>query len=71
MGEVGLDYSPHILGTSPEEAKAIQIAVFTSQVRLAQELDLPLNVHSRAAGHHTISLVCIFLFYFFVLHSML
>uniref|UniRef100_A0A7S2UWP9 TatD related DNase n=1 Tax=Fibrocapsa japonica TaxID=94617 RepID=A0A7S2UWP9_9STRA len=58
VGEVGLDYSPHILGEGEaEERKAIQREVFSQQVLKAVELDLPLNVHSRAAGHHTLDLL--------------
>eukprot|EP00753_Platysulcus_tardus_P022320 PLAT9474.3.p1 GENE.PLAT9474.3~~PLAT9474.3.p1 ORF type:complete len:270 (+),score=77.54 PLAT9474.3:49-858(+) len=55
VGEVGLDYTPHVLGDDPEGVKAVQKAVLKKQVDLARRLELPLNVHSRGAGHHTIS----------------
>mmetsp|Transcript_10840 Transcript_10840/g.14088 ORF Transcript_10840/g.14088 Transcript_10840/m.14088 type:complete len:281 (-) Transcript_10840:55-897(-) len=61
VGEVGLDFRPHIIGKSGtpgcEEAKEIQREVFRIQIQKAIELDLPLNVHSCAAGHHAIALL--------------
>lgn len=58
IGEIGLDFSPHVLGgASPkaEDKKQQQRAVFTAQIQLANELNLPVNVHSRSAGHHAIT----------------
>lgn len=40
---------------SDEEVKEVQRGVFQQQIRLANELGLPLNVHSRSAGHHAVS----------------
>ncbi|KIZ03236.1 Putative deoxyribonuclease TATDN3 [Monoraphidium neglectum] len=53
VGEVGLDFSPHVLN-GDEALKDVQRAVLAAQVSLANELGLPLNVHSRSAGHHAI-----------------
>lgn len=58
VGEIGLDFSPHILGHDDAEAvKALQRECMRQQVELAYELDLPVNVHSRGAGHHALSLL--------------
>jgi len=53
IGEVGLDYWV-IKETSQKE---IQQEIFLSFIHLAMELDLPLNVHSRSAGRHAITLL--------------
>lgn len=53
IGEVGLDYWV----AKDEKAREIQREVLSAQVALALELDLPLNVHSRSAGKHTIELL--------------
>jgi TatD DNase family protein len=53
IGEVGLDYWV----CQDEARRAAQRDAFAALVRLAQELELPLNVHSRSAGHHTIDLL--------------
>jgi TatD DNase family protein len=53
IGEVGLD---HWKVTEDEDRK-VQREIFRRFVSLAIELDLPLNVHSRAAGAATIGLM--------------
>jgi len=53
VGEVGLD---RWKVTEPAEIE-VQEAIFRRFVRLAAELDLPLNVHSRSAGRRTIEVL--------------
>ncbi len=53
IGEVGLD---NWVCKEPERREA-QRDAFSRMVRLALELGLPLNVHSRSAGHYTIDLL--------------
>jgi TatD DNase family protein len=53
IGEVGLDYWV----AREDSAREIQRRVLAKQVGLSLELDLPLNVHSRSAGKHTIELL--------------
>lgn len=53
IGEVGLDYWV----CQDEVRRAAQREGFSALVRLAQALELPLNVHSRSAGRHTIDLL--------------
>jgi TatD DNase family protein len=53
IGEVGLDRRV----TGDPERWAAQAEAFRRMVRLAMELDLPLNVHARSAGHHAIDLL--------------
>lgn len=60
VGEVGLDYSRHVLSPDPAVAavqRAEQQDVFARQVRLAASLGLPVNVHSRSAGHYALELL--------------
>ena len=52
IGEVGLDYY-----YGRREDRATQIEVFTGFVRLAQELSLPLIVHSRSAGRYALDVL--------------
>ncbi len=53
IGEVGLDYWK----VKDEAGREIQRNIFLDFVRLAAELDLPLNVHSRSSGRQAISLL--------------
>lgn len=53
VGEIGLDFSPHVVGNNTD-LREVQQAVFQHQVLLANELGLPVNVHSRSAGHYAI-----------------
>lgn len=66
IGEVGLDRMPKTLAAGnsakhrdPTAAAIIaeQAEVLRAQIELAKELNLPLNVHSACAGHHTIDLL--------------
>lgn len=53
IGEVGLD---HWRVTDQQRRKS-QAALLEEFAELAAELDLPINVHSRSAGHHAIDLL--------------
>jgi TatD DNase family protein len=53
IGEVGLDHWM----VKDEQARRLQAEIFARFVALADELDLPLNVHSRSAGRATIALL--------------
>ncbi len=53
IGEVGLDY--WVVKEDP--IKALQRRIFERFIDLSGELDLPLNVHSRAAGRHAVGLL--------------
>ena len=63
IGECGLDYTPHVLKQlketknvdDDEKIKEEQKLVLKKQIEKAVEYNLPLNVHSRSAGHHTIT----------------
>eukprot|EP01135_Chromosphaera_perkinsii_P010210 Nk52_evm1s2044 gene=Nk52_evmTU1s2044 len=61
VGEVGLDFRPCIVGKeSDEEGRELrerQRDIFREQVRLAKELNLTVNVHSRSAGHHALKIL--------------
>ncbi|KAF8972006.1 putative deoxyribonuclease tatdn3 [Entomortierella lignicola] len=66
LGEVGLDFTPAVLNSSHndpqrlkthDDIKTEQRKVFARQVRFAIQNNLALNVHSRNAGHHTITLL--------------
>jgi TatD DNase family protein len=54
IGEVGLDYWK-IQDTAERE---VQRDILAQHIALSRELDLPLNVHSRSAGRHTIAWLC-------------
>jgi TatD DNase family protein len=53
IGEVGLDRWV----CREEDRRDTQREAFRVLIRLARELELPLNVHSRSAGHHTLELL--------------
>jgi TatD DNase family protein len=53
IGEVGLDYWV-IQNQSDRE---IQREIFRGFIELSKELNLPLNVHSRSAGRHAVSVL--------------
>lgn len=53
IGEVGLDY----WYVKSEARRAAQRAALERLAALAAELELPLNVHSRAAGHHALDVL--------------
>eukprot|EP01084_Bolivina_argentea_P062018 113390_1 len=63
IGEVGLDWTPHVLRElkdirnidDDEKIKEEQKIVLKQQIEKAIQYNLPLNVHSRSAGHHTIT----------------
>lgn len=53
IGEVGLDY----WWVKDPERRRAQGAFLEAMAALSLELDLPLNVHSRSAGHYTVDLL--------------
>ncbi|KAJ3271523.1 MutS-like protein [Terramyces sp. JEL0728] len=55
IGEIGLDFSPHIVSTDNERQS--QIAVFKMQLQLARKHNVYVNVHSRQAGHYAIEIM--------------
>jgi TatD DNase family protein len=57
IGEVGLDFSPHVVDKIRTDVKESQRHIFTEMIKLAIEFSLTLNVHSRSAGRPTIELI--------------
>ncbi len=60
IGEIGLDFSPWILSAQGEDvadAKQAQMHAFSLQMKAARRYGLPVNVHSRGAGHYAIEMV--------------
>ncbi|MGD9044595.1 MAG: TatD family hydrolase [Desulfobacterales bacterium] len=53
IGEVGLDY--WVVKEAPE--RELQKEILKQFIELSNELDLPLNIHSRSAGRHAIALL--------------
>jgi TatD DNase family protein len=51
IGEVGLDYWM----VKEESDREIQREIFRRFIELGKELSLPLNVHSRSAGHYAVT----------------
>ncbi|KAH8859222.1 putative deoxyribonuclease TATDN3 [Schistosoma japonicum] len=55
IGEIGLDFTPTICPTT--EMQDIQKSIFTIQIQLAKQLNLPVNVHSHSAGKETMDIL--------------
>ncbi len=53
IGEVGLDF----WAVKEESQRTVQKDIFVGFVELSNQLNLPLNVHSRSAGRHIIDLL--------------
>jgi TatD DNase family protein len=53
IGEVGLDYWK----VQNESDREMQHEIFCSFIDLSEQLNLPLNVHSRSAGRHAVALL--------------
>ncbi len=53
IGEVGLDYWV----VKEDSEKEVQREIFKRFIELSIELDLPLNIHSRSAGRHAVTLL--------------
>ncbi|XP_029589526.1 putative deoxyribonuclease tatdn3 isoform X3 [Salmo trutta] len=53
VGEIGLDFTPWYAPTSQEREE--QLTVFTKQLQISKDLDLPVNIHSRSAAKVTIA----------------
>ena len=53
IGEVGLDYWI----VKEDSEKALQREILKTFIALSKELNMPLNIHSRSAGRHTIALL--------------
>lgn len=53
IGEVGLDF----WAVKEEADRGLQREIFKGFIRLSQELDLPLNAHSRSAGRHVVAML--------------
>jgi len=53
IGEVGLDY----WAVQDESGRDMQRRILEDFVDLSLELELPLNIHSRSAGRHTVALL--------------
>ncbi|NNL76897.1 MAG: TatD family hydrolase [Desulfobacterales bacterium] len=53
IGEVGLDFWV----VKEDSAKELQKEIFKGFIHLSNELNLPLNVHSRSAGRHAVTLL--------------
>ena len=49
VGEIGLDFTAHV-----PASRETQVTIFEMQIQTAVELNLPVNVHSRMAGHYAI-----------------
>lgn len=52
VGEIGLDFTPWCAPT--QQDRDDQMTVFITQLNVAKDLDLPVNIHSRSAARVTI-----------------
>ncbi|KAI8088849.1 putative deoxyribonuclease TATDN3 [Halteromyces radiatus] len=64
VGEIGLDFSRHIIQQNPNnmvndesELRQMQCDIFREQVEMAVKANLPVNVHSRSAGHYALNVL--------------
>ncbi|KAI8334732.1 hypothetical protein BC941DRAFT_432035 [Chlamydoabsidia padenii] len=64
VGEIGLDFSRHTIqqnsnngGLDEKALRQVQSDIFRAQVELAVKADLPVNVHSRSAGHYALAIL--------------
>nr|CAH8838547.1 unnamed protein product [Trichobilharzia regenti] len=55
IGEIGLDFTQTIC--SSNEMQNIQKSIFTMQIQLAKQLNVPVNVHSRSAAKETLDIL--------------
>ncbi|KAJ3325179.1 MutS-like protein [Boothiomyces sp. JEL0866] len=55
IGEIGLDFSPHVVCDPIQKEE--QIKVFRLQLELAKKYNVFVNVHSRQAGHYVIDIM--------------
>ncbi|KAA0191221.1 Deoxyribonuclease domain containing protein [Fasciolopsis buskii] len=55
IGEIGLDFTPSICTAS--DSHEVQRHILSTQIRLANRFNLPINVHSRSASKPTIELL--------------
>ncbi len=53
IGEIGLDYWK----VQDEDDRATQREIFNRFIELGKELNIPLNIHSRSAGHYVIDML--------------
>ncbi|CAH8839014.1 unnamed protein product [Trichobilharzia szidati] len=55
IGEIGLDFTQTICPSN--EMQNIQKSIFTMQIQLAKQLNIPVNVHSRSAAKETLDIL--------------
>ena len=52
IGEIGLDFAAH-----PKSTKDVQVKVFESQLKIAEQFNLPVSIHCRDAFEETINVM--------------